>query len=763
MSVRVLWLVKGLGRGGAERLIRGIAPRIDKTRVEVDVAYLLASKDAFVPELREAGFTLHCLDAQRTLDPAWVWRLRRLLHRERYDVVHTHSPVPAVMARLIAPRSTRFIHTEHNVWDSYRGLTRSANALTYGRNAVVWAVSDGVADTIRLPRWLPGPRPRIITMLHGVEVDGMPRGPAARQAAREALDLDPDVPVIGTVANLTPKKDPATLLAAIDRVRRQLPDVIWCLIGSGPLEPRLRTEVAIRGLEDHVRLLGMRDDVPELLPAFDVFVLSSRFEGLGLSLLEAMAAGVACVSTGVGGVPEVITDRVNGRLVGVGDADALAAAITEVLTDDDQRHAMVTAGRALVAGSFATLDHIASRSEDLYLDAGTASRPERGDPRRRRTKASASDRPIRVLWLTKGLGLGGAERLLTVMAPKLDPARFELEVAYLLPWKDNFVPALTEAGVTTTCLGATRTMDPRWVWRLAQLLRRGRFDLVHTHSPVPAAAARLLAPRRTRLLHTEHNVWERYRAPTRLANQLTFGRNVTAFGVSDGVTASMTPPRWALGNPPHAETLLHGVDAEDVPRGPEARAASRRTLSISEDAPVIGTVANLTPKKDQATLLAAVDRLRGQLPDVELVIIGSGPLDAELRAEARRREMDAYVHFLGSRDDVADLLPGFDVFTLSSRYEGLPISMLEAMAAGVPVVVTAVGGIPEAITDGVHGRLVPPGDAHALTDGLHAVLSDVEVAGRLASAGRDRVAAAFSIDRAVRVSEERYAAIFDDG
>ena len=115
-----------------------------------------------------------------------------------------------------------------------------------------------------------------------------------------------------------------------------------------------------------------------------------------------------------------------------------------------------------------------------------------------------------------------------------------------------------------------------------------------------------------------------------------------------------------------------------------------------------------------------------------------------------------HVRFLGSRDDVPELLPGFDVYTLSSRYEGLPISMLEAMAAEVAVVVTAVGGIPEAITDHLDGLLVPAGDPLALSTAHAEVLGDPDLRRRLAVSGRARVVDAFSIDRAVQVTATAY-------
>jgi glycosyltransferase involved in cell wall biosynthesis len=368
----------------------------------------------------------------------------------------------------------------------------------------------------------------------------------------------------------------------------------------------------------------------------------------------------------------------------------------------------------------------------------------------------------RVLWLTKGLGLGGAERLLALTAAGLDHDRFAVDVAYLLPWKDAFVSELEEAGVRTICLGALRTVDPRWVMRLRSLLRTEDYRILHTHSPVPASAARLLARRSHHVVHTEHNLWDRYRWPTYAANAATYRRNDAVLAVSDGVAGSIVRPRWQRSAGwPDVETLLHGVDVERVWRGPAARAAARKVLDLPPTQPVVGTVANFTPKKDHAGLLEALVTVREAVPDVLWLMIGSGPLEAELRGKATALGLDANVRFLGSRDDVLDLLPALDLFVLGSRFEGLPISLLEAMASEVPVVVTTVGGIPEAVTDGVEGTLVPPAAPQALALAVADLLQDPARRATLGTAAAARVRTDFSIARAVHRTEELYDQLLD--
>lgn len=361
--------------------------------------------------------------------------------------------------------------------------------------------------------------------------------------------------------------------------------------------------------------------------------------------------------------------------------------------------------------------------------------------------------PARVLWLTKGLGLGGTEQLVRLCVPRFDPDRFTVEVAYVLPHKDALVAALLESGVRVHCLGDRRA----WVRRLRGMLRDGGYDLVHTHSPATGTVARLCRQPGTRYVHTEHNTWDRYRGATRAANALTLGANATVFTVSSGVRDSIRSSWWArVAVPPSLEVLHHGMDEASVRHGDEARARARAALSLPADVPVIGTVANFTPKKDHRTLVDGFRILHRQWPDARLVLVGTGPLEAQIRDQIRTNGLADHVMMTGPRADVPELLPALDVFVLSSLHEGLPISLLEAMATGIACVATPVGGVPEVIRHGTDGLQVPCRDPAALAETLDRLLGDKQLRDGLASAGSARVAA-FSIATAV----ERMTAVYE--
>jgi glycosyltransferase involved in cell wall biosynthesis len=360
-----------------------------------------------------------------------------------------------------------------------------------------------------------------------------------------------------------------------------------------------------------------------------------------------------------------------------------------------------------------------------------------------------------VLIVIKGLGRGGAEQLLASGAPYLDRERYRYQFAYLLPWKDSLVGELSALGLPVHCLQGARGAG--WVGRLRSLVRQSGVDLIHVHSPVAAAAARVAAGHGTRIVYTEHNLWSRYHPATYAANLLTFPRNQHVFAVSDEVRASVRypAPLRALPMPP-VETLHHGLDPAAVAAwdGGDDQAV-RAELGIPEGVPVVGNIANFKAAKDHVTLLQAAAKVRAAVPEVRFVLVGQGPLEPQTRRLAGELGLEGTVVFAGFRTDAQRLAATFDLFTLSSTYEGLPIALIEAMALGRPAVVTGVGGTPEVVTDGAEGLVVPPRDPSALADGLLRLLGDAELRAGMGARARAR-AFDFDIRKAVRRMEQVY-------
>ena len=226
------------------------------------------------------------------------------------------------------------------------------------------------------------------------------------------------------------------------------------------------------------------------------------------------------------------------------------------------------------------------------------------------------------------------------------------------------------------------------------------------------------------------------------------------------VNAELLRPSGAAGR--RTDVIPSGVDT-DVFRPTAGRDEAKRRLGLPPERPVIGTVGRLEPRKGTATLLAAFAALRAAGRDAALVVVGDGPLRADLEREAERLGIAADVLFLGDRADVLGVLAALDVFVLPSRTEGMSNALLEAMAAAHPVVATAVGGTPEVVSDGASGLLVPADDPAAMTRAIERVLDDAALATTLGAAARQTVEARYGAKSMVRRLEAVYAAIASSG
>ena len=358
--------------------------------------------------------------------------------------------------------------------------------------------------------------------------------------------------------------------------------------------------------------------------------------------------------------------------------------------------------------------------------------------------------PLRVLLVGRGLGRGGMERLLVNQVLFGDRERFSYSVAYVTRDKDELVPEFEGLGVPVHCLAQE---GRPWPLGLRSLLSRPGFDVVHAHSPLVAAAARVAARTvrpRPRLVYTEHNSWDPYGVPTRWANRLTYRLDDAHLAVSRGAWESV--PAALRGD---LQVLDHGIDLAAVRAHREHRQEARAGMGAGPDDVVIGTVANFRPEKNYEGLLRLAGTVLEACPTARFVSVGQGPLLEDMRRLHAELGLGERFLIMGHQPDAPSLMAGFDVFTMASHWEGLPVAFMEARALGLPVVVTAVGGLVDHVRDGVDGVLVAPDDPGALAAALVRVVGDAGLRARLAEASAG-AADDFDAVRSVALIEQRY-------
>jgi glycosyltransferase involved in cell wall biosynthesis len=207
----------------------------------------------------------------------------------------------------------------------------------------------------------------------------------------------------------------------------------------------------------------------------------------------------------------------------------------------------------------------------------------------------------------------------------------------------------------------------------------------------------------------------------------------------------------------HVVTIYNGVDVTQFPvASVQATAQARRAIGMPFKVPLVGSVGRLHPQKGFSDLLTAFVQVRQRIPSAQLFVAGDGELREGLEAQARSLGMAEAVTFTGVRADVPKILAALDLFVLPSLWEGMPNAVLEAMAAGLPVVATAVGGTPEVVMDGVTGLLVPPQDPSALAQAIERLLRDPDLRRTMGRAGRRRVEQHFDVRETVRQVEDLY-------
>jgi sugar transferase (PEP-CTERM/EpsH1 system associated) len=349
------------------------------------------------------------------------------------------------------------------------------------------------------------------------------------------------------------------------------------------------------------------------------------------------------------------------------------------------------------------------------------------------------------------LEVGGLERVVVDLIRRIDPDRFRSVLCCLEregDWLENVRDLCEHVAVMDKKPGLSLGLP----YRLARVFKNHNVDIVHCHNFGPllygGLGGRLAGCRVVYTVHgPEISIRKRH---VMFQKSPVVDRVVT---VSDHVGRGAVN-RAGLDRK-KVVSIVNGIDT-DAFANPADPGKLRRELGLHEDKPLLGVIARLTPEKDHNTLFAAMAKILNTIDDAGLIVVGDGPMNGRLRLLTVELGIQSSVWFLGTREDISDLLPGLDVFVLSSREEGFGITLLEAMAAGLPVVATKAGGIPEIVINGETGFLVDTGNSDAFADGVIRMLADKNRMLEMAEAGKKRARDVFGVDRMVHAYEALY-------
>ena len=749
-KVHILYFLHDLAPFGAQRSTLCRVRGLDKEKFHITVCAFWG-EETLAEKFREAGAEVVFLRARRFYDLFAWFRFARLLFKLRPQVVETTVPelgFPARLLCLILP-GTKTLHFFHNPLSSEPAPWRFLNKLTLGLCGAVAFSSEGIVDEVRLA--VPSVAGKLAVVQNAVDMV-----PASREegaALRSELGLSPADKVICCVGRLAFQKGQDYLIRAMPGLIAKNKRAKLLLAGDGETEAELRALAAELGVESAVLFLGRRGDVARVLAASDIYAAPSRWEAFNIALGEAMLAGLPCAASDIAGHMDLVRGGETALAVKAGDVTALEEALHTLLSDAAAAGEMAAAARTRVLQEFSP-EQVLPRSEALYLRL--AGRP-----------AKSAAGKTGVLFVIENERFGGGEKAFSQLIRGLDKSRFEVYAACLadasLPGPAPFLRAI-EGHAKVINLDLRRLVSPGAFFALKKLIRENGIRVVHSQGARadfyarPAARAACAYSVSTMATPVEEYDVPPARKALYSALDRFSGRYADRFvAVADHIARKLAAGR---GIPPEKVVRIYnGIDAGQYQAGPEAAVRVRASHGVQPEAFLVAAFCRLSREKGLKYLVDAAKVVAGnaQLPAgaIKFLVAGAGPLEAELRGRVRAFRLEKIFVFAGFAEDVRPLMAAADVFVLPSLREGFPVSVLEAMASGKPVIASDIEGVNESVSEAC-GILVPAKDPEALAGAIAALFLDRPRAAELGARGRSLVAEKFGLDRMIKAHEELY-------
>lgn len=372
-KIRIMQITHDLQIGGLQQVVVNICRTIDREKFEV-VVLCLRELGELVTDIEKLGIKVILLEQENRTDYLSFLKVVKIFKDEKIDVIHTHNTQPFIdgtLAALLSKVKT-IVHTDHA--RKFPDKRRYMFAEWLVSHLAYKVVGVSVHTTENLRKYEKISKKKLTTIVNGIDESVYEISIDQRQKKIE-IGIEEDSYVLGLGVRLVEQKGVSCLINAMMRIRKKVPNVILIIAGDGEYKPELEKLVAELGLDAHVKFLGPRKDIPELLKIMDLYVLPSYSEGLPMVILEAMASGCPIVSTDVGGISTAIEHDVNGLLVRPGSAEELTEAVVTLLDDQEKRNTFSKNGKRIFEERFSAKKMI-KEYQKLYLEGYSKSRAE---------------------------------------------------------------------------------------------------------------------------------------------------------------------------------------------------------------------------------------------------------------------------------------------------------------------------------------------------------------------------------------------------
>lgn len=652
--------------------------------------------------LEQLDIIRHPIDIQR--NPFSIknikayFQLKKLMKEQAFDLVHCHSPVGGVLARLAAKAAgiKKVIYTAHG-FHFCKGAPLINWLLFYPVERLLSRYTDTIItinkEDYKRAKSFKSCR---VEYVPGIGIDtssyGMPG--IARWARRRELGIADDVVLIISVGEFSKRKNQQVIIKSLAAMKNDRIRLMLC--GAGQKEKMLRLLVQKYGLEDKVIFMGYRNDIPQLLPLADIFVLSSYREGLTVAVMEAMASALPLVCSNVRGNRDLVKEGRGGYLVAPDDEAAFAKALARLIEDKKLRESFGAFNQKRVRQYDRQL--VKRKMTDIYI---SMDKDEVRSPHKR------------IAFVIGGMGCGGAERVISVLANSYADSGWQVDILRLLnrqcayKLRDNIrlIDFCNENKPRLLYL-------PVWIYKIRKYIKKTKPDKIVSFiariNLITLIAG--LGLSRDIIISERNNPKKGGRSfIVKLATYLLYPLAKKIIfqtkAAQDCFPAHIRKKSVIIPNPVKVQVY----------------AAEKRSKKIV-------CAGRLTREKNHKMLIRAFARLRAEQPDYKLYIYGEGPERANLEAQIKALGLEGNAFLPGIVSNLHEQIADAEIFVLSSYHEGMSNALVEAMMMGLPCISTGYDGADELIRHGRNGFLVRPDDDEQLSRLLNILIKDKEKA-----------------------------------